>query len=184
MVRSGSTAPVGELWPNRQPFSRNSETPRFECLCNWMNPIMNPRHTKILIGRPTGNSPMPRLENATSPPHLSPPGADTKVQVPERWLNYQRQRMSSGDSGVVEETSNAGFVDLLGEQINHGGGFVPFIGSGCSSPSGILMDEYLSYTFFYAWQIPKASARQTRPLTTAGGTYGVTDGRSNPQLSR
>jgi hypothetical protein len=60
--------------------------------------------------------------------------------------------MSSEKKPVVQETSNAEFINLLREQINNGGGFVPFIGSGCSSPSGILMgvqfDEYLSYTAF------------------------------------
>jgi hypothetical protein len=60
--------------------------------------------------------------------------------------------MSSEKKPVVQDTSNAEFINLLCEQINSGGGFVPFIGSGCSSPSGILMgvqfDEYLSYTVF------------------------------------
>jgi len=60
--------------------------------------------------------------------------------------------MSSEKKPVVQETSNDEFINLLREQIDNGGGFVPFVGSGCSSPSGILMgvqfDEYLSYTVF------------------------------------
>jgi hypothetical protein len=60
--------------------------------------------------------------------------------------------MSRDENAVVQEVSNTEFNDRLRVQINDGTGFVPFIGSGCSSPSGILMgvqfDEYLSYTVF------------------------------------
>ena len=56
------------------------------------------------------------------------------------------------DQTVVRETSNSEFVDLMRDEINNGGGFVPFIGSGISSASGILMglqfDEYLAYVVF------------------------------------
>jgi len=45
--------------------------------------------------------------------------------------------MSSEKKPVVQETSNDEFINLLREQIDNGGGFVPFVGSGCSSPSGI-----------------------------------------------
>ena len=44
------------------------------------------------------------------------------------------------------------FISELLDEINNGSGFVPFIGSGCSSASGILMgqqfDEYLACTVF------------------------------------
>jgi hypothetical protein len=58
------------------------------------------------------------------------------------------------------------FIEQLSVQIQNGYGLVPFIGSGCSADSGILMGEqftdYLAWTVFLCVAAPKK-----RPLGTA-----------------
>jgi hypothetical protein len=72
---------------------------------------------------------------------------ETSTLLSKRETKFMEQSITA-----VRETSNGDFIEELRTEINNGGGFVPFVGSGCSSPSGILMglqfDEYLAYTVF------------------------------------